>query len=441
MQGMPLERADRLFMHPTHREAFQTLVQLIVDLRQCQSYADYYGFQQDLLGKVLEIQTHRAACTRVARRLRTGRTLPVDAPELRSGEDVHDPESWDLEADACERVDRQFRSVADAMAWRLFSYDRSVIIAFSRNDPPGPMVGKDGLAAERAFIEQCWRDEHSFVLLHDLTSCLHIGDATLFKSVGKQYEAYLYEIKTNPLRQETRQLHRNRLAEEAIRSGGPLPGDPDARIVTIGIPYKTHLSILRDAFTSAADCGVAGRKVPGGRTLVAADLRRGHELWSQEEFLDRTYDAQVQASKRAGILDVGHHVHFKSDDIVGRSPTQPPWAIYPLPPVVCANLIFDLAFYMVTVSSESLLDALRGAGITAQWVLPPNQPELLPRQPILRAFKGQNGIEMLPSDMQRLLLELVDISTWVKTIDALLTGNHANGHPWPLYTNEGKVWA
>jgi hypothetical protein len=31
------------------------------------------------------------------------------------------------------------------------------------------------------------------------------------------------------------------LAEEAIRDGGPLPGDPDARLVTLDIPYKTHL--------------------------------------------------------------------------------------------------------------------------------------------------------------------------------------------------------
>ena len=41
--------------------------------------------------------------------------------------------------DVCERVDRQLRSVADALAWRVFNYDRRVIVAFSRNYPPGPM--------------------------------------------------------------------------------------------------------------------------------------------------------------------------------------------------------------------------------------------------------------------------------------------------------------
>jgi hypothetical protein len=42
----------------------------------------------------------------------------------------------------CERVDRQLRSIGDALAWQVFSYDRRVIIAFSRNQVPGPMAGR-----------------------------------------------------------------------------------------------------------------------------------------------------------------------------------------------------------------------------------------------------------------------------------------------------------
>jgi hypothetical protein len=168
LNDMPLERANRLFLHPIHQETFPRLVQFIIDLRRCRRYPDYYRFQQALLDKVLEIQEHRLACRRVARRLRAGKTVPTDAPELRSGEDMTNPESWDLEVDVCERVDRQFRSVADAMAWRVFSYDRWVIVAFSRNNPPGLMARKPGLAAERDFIEQWSNDENAFVLLHDL---------------------------------------------------------------------------------------------------------------------------------------------------------------------------------------------------------------------------------------------------------------------------------
>jgi hypothetical protein len=304
------------------------------------------------------------------------------------------------------------------------------------------MVGKAGLETERRFVTETWRDKRSFVLIHDLTTCLRIGDATEFTSVGRGFEAYLREIKTDPNRRKSTQARRQRLAEEAIRDGGSLPGDPDARFVPIGGAYKTHLSMLRDAFWIAAERGLADMKVPGGRVLIAADMRKGYELWSEEEFLERTGEAQRRVLRRANLLDVGNHVFYGSDDQVARSPIQPPWAIYPLPPVMCANLITDQAVYIVTVSSEPLLEALRAAGLGAEWVLPTGQETLQAGQVILRAYKGYRGIEMKPSDMQRLLLELEDLSVWVETVETLLSQDEISGnHPWPYYGNEWKIWA
>jgi hypothetical protein len=440
---MPLEWSGRLFLHPMHQEAIGTLISLITDLRQCREYADYYEFQQTLLAKVLEVQAHRRACRRVVHRLQAGRSTPVYAPELPSGADVYDVTSWELEIDVCERVDRQLRSIADALAWRVFHYDRRVIVALSRNDPPGPMAGKEGLEAERQFITDKWREDHSFVLLHDLTTCLRIGDATEFRSVGKNWEAYLHEIKTNPDRPDRRgrvQMQRQRLAEAAIRDGGPFPNDPDGRFVSIGIPYKTHLSMLRDAFGIAAERGLVDMKIPGGRALIAADMRKGYELWSEEEFLDRTGDAQARVLRRAGLQEVSNHLFYGSDDLTARSPIQPPWAIYPLPPVMCVNLITDMAVYIVTVSSEALLEALRAAGIGARWALPPGE-DLQAGQVILRAYKGSRGIEMKPSDMQRYALELEELPVWVETVKTMLSVDELSGHPWPCYGNEWKVWA
>jgi hypothetical protein len=340
-----------------------TLVRLITALRQCRSAEDFYDFQQDLLARVLEVQEHRAGCRRVAKLLRQGKAVPADAPELRSTDPATSPETWNLEADVCERVDRQLRSVADGLAWRVFSYDRRVIIALSRNQHPGPMVGKKGLAAERESVTKWWRDEGRFVLLHDLTSCLTIGDATSFNEIGNDYEAYLHEIKSDPNRTVSRQARRQRMAEEAIRSGGPLPGDLPGRLVPLDIPYKTHLDLLGTAFDLAHDRGVQGMKVPGGRALVATDIVRGYDLWSERELIDRRAAEHLQAVKRARILDVGHLVWARSDDLVARSPTMPPWSIYPLSPALCARLITDYAMYFVTMSSEPLLAALDDVGL------------------------------------------------------------------------------
>src|ERR1044072_4127799 len=110
---MPLERTNRIFLHPLHQGWVGVLPRLSGTLRQCRNPEEYFTFQQDLLARVLAIQGHRARCRRVAKLLRQGRKVPADAPELRSQESAASYETWELEADVCERVDRQLRSVAD----------------------------------------------------------------------------------------------------------------------------------------------------------------------------------------------------------------------------------------------------------------------------------------------------------------------------------------
>jgi hypothetical protein len=441
LNDMPHERADRLFKHPMTQDVYGWVKELIVDLRQCGSYKDYVDFQQNLLTKILAAQQHWDGTRRVVKRLRQGKSVPADAVDLASGEDPADPESWALEAAVCERSDRHLRSIGDALAWTVFNYDQRVVVALSRNQEPGPSVGKEGLAAERDFVARWSAEDGCFVLLHAVTSCLRIADATLFRSVGQHFEAELHEIKTNPTKKSAAQRYRQRMAEEAIRDGGPLPGDWPARFITLSVPYKTHLRMLQDAFQLAAHRGVQGMKVPGGRALIAAYLPRGYELWDEQEFLERTGDENARALKRAGILNRGENVWWGSDDEVARSAIHPPWAIYPLAPDLCASLIADMAVYVVTMSSEPLLQALADAGLEAEWVLPHGQPQLQPGQAILRARIGSKGIEMRPSELQRLLLELADLPIWVAGVKEVLEQQEFGTLPWPCFAAEHKVWA
>lgn len=127
--------------------------------------------------------------------------------------------------------------------------------------------------------------------------------------------------------------------------------------------------------------------------------------------------------------------------MTARSPIHPPWAIYPLHPVACANLITDMAIYVVAVASGPLVGALQSVGLHAEWVLPPSQDKLGESQVVLRAYNRSRGVEIKASDMQRFLLELVDIQTWAKSVQELLTLADLSGHPWPYYPDEGKDWA
>jgi len=279
------------------------------------------------------------------------------------------------------------------------------------------------------------------VLLHDLTTCLRICDGTRFKEVGSGFQAYLHEIKRDPDRHRSTQARRQRLAEEAIRDGGPLPNDPDGRLVALDIPYKTHLRMLRDAFDKAGTRGLLGMKVPGGRSLVAANLPKGYELWSEEEFIERTEKTHEVACKRAGILYSDHLIAYRSDDIVARYATMPPWAIYPLPPAVCAGLISDMAVFIVTLSKEALLGALQEVGLVAQWLLPPDLERIEHGQAIMRIHNGVRAGELRSSELNRFAFELVGLPTWVQGIKAVFSRPELEGRPWPYFGDEYKVWA
>lgn len=439
---MSVERANQLVTHPLHQQAFTGLVEMLVALRQCASPEDNYNVQQELLAKILEVEGRRLACRRVARRLWSGKTVPRDAPDLMHSGDVNDPESWEIERDVCERVARQLRSLGDALAWRMFDYNRGPILALSRNAPVSPIVNKEGLIAERSFIEEAWKEHGVFVLLHDLTSCLRIGDATEFRLSGdeRMWEVFLHEIKTDPSKQKSTQRRRMRLATEALNKGTDLPGDEQGRLVPLSIPYKTHLGMLRDALLLAGDRGVQGIKVPGGRMLLAANLFKGYTLWPEAEFFYRTAVEHEQALKRAGILDRGDCVTFRSDDHVGRQPLLAPWTIYPLPPDICAGLSADILHFSVTISSEPLREALAAAGLRSEWVLPPGQERLESGQPILRVMSGAIGVEMTSLEMARLLLELVDLDTWASGVKDLLRRQGVGYRPWPYFKDEGRVW-
>jgi hypothetical protein len=191
------------------------------------------------------------------------------APEPRSGLDPGDAETWRLEYQVCERLARQYRCIGDALAWRVFGFQRKHIVALLQNAPPGMMAGKEGLEAELARVEQAYREDGQFALLHDLTNCLRIGDVTVF---GNDGTFQTVEIKSDPGRRSPAQSRRIKAARDAVRNGGPLPGnDPMARLHDLDVPFRTHLDLLRTGTERAARDGIFTVKVPGARALVVTD--------------------------------------------------------------------------------------------------------------------------------------------------------------------------
>ncbi len=449
--------------HPRHEAAQKSLPELIMQLRQCANVQEGYDLQQELLDQVLAVETDRNALSQAVKRMRAGKPPQAGAPDPQSGLNTALLETWQLEHDVCERVARQYRCVGDALAWRVFGFQRKQIIALCQNASPGVMAGKKGLAAELDLVEQA-RGAGQFAILHDLTNCLRIGDVTVF---GNDDSFETIEVKSDSKRRSPAQRGRIKAAQDAVRSGGPLPGkDRRARLYDLDIPFKTHLDLLRTGTERAAKEGIFVAKLPGDRALFVTDVY-GYSTqgWTDDEWADTVDRKFTAALRRAGIgPDRTWNIHATSLDSVSRDPMRVPFAAYPLHPVACARLIGDLAAFFVETSGPALADSLRRAGIQAQWVRPPGGSELAPGEVLMEMVTKTSApvpdaiaerflhrrdlrmelsrtLQMRRSELDRYLIELLEQRTWIEGIRYMLADYQVEGRPWPHYRAEDKVWA
>ena len=451
-----------MLKHPRQEAAQKSLPELILQLRQCANVQEGYELQQELLGQVLAVETDRNAFSQVVKRMRVGNRPQTGAPEPQSGLDTALMETWQLEHDICERVARQYRCVGDALAWRVFGFQRKQIIALCQNASPGVMAGKKGLPAELVVVEQA-RAAGQFAILHDLTNCLRIGDVTVFGNDGS-FETI--EVKSDPRRRSPAQRRRIKAAEDAVRSGGPLPGkDRRARLQDLDVPFKTHLDVLRVGTERAATEGIFVAKLPGDRALFVTDIYGCNaQGWSEEEFADRLDRKFTAALRRAGIgPDRTWNIHATSLDSVSRDPLRVPFAAYPLHPVACARLIGDLAVFFVETNGPALADSLRRAGIQARWVRPPGGSELKPGEVLMEMTAKASAavpdaiaervlhrrdlrmelsrtLQMCRSELDRYLIEIIEQHTWIEGMRYMLANHLIDGRPWPHYRDEDNVW-
>jgi hypothetical protein len=228
-----------------------------------------------------------------------------------------------------------------------------------------------------------------------------------------------------------------------------MPGGKNQVLVRIDLPYMTHLNVLRDALDLARQRGLQSVKIPGGRALTAANLFAGPLAQDEASSAARFADAFASVRRRAGISDANDIV-LRSVDLVGRSAVTPPWAIYPLAPAMCASLIADVAIFYVAMNANSVLDALERQGLTARWVQPLDEMidrsrsllevDHLTRLPSGGAYVRRLGMNL--SEMNRLVLELVDLDTWAQHVAIVLQCTDlGETPPWPYFAKEREVWA
>ena len=96
--------------------------------------------------------------------------------------------------------------------------------------------------------------------------------------------------------------------------------------------------------------------------------------------------------------------------------------------------------FTVTLCSDSLVEELGKCGMDAQWLLPDGVEPTSPGQPVLELRSNGHRVSMNSAEINRLLLELVDLSTWARGMDRVLAKGTVGWQPWPVFTNEDQTW-
>lgn len=443
--GLEARVIDEVFDHPAQRQHFRSITEHISDLRSSSTTAQFVEFQRGLFRDAYRVDNRRAECVQNAKRIRAGKSALDDSTPPHRG-DPGDAAAWETEALIHERLFRQCRSVGDALAWRVFAYDRTVIAALASNSSPGPLVKRagplfddvGGLSHELRAIEEAWTERGRFALHHDLTNCLRIGDLTEVEAPGRYL---LGEVKANGRRQISAQRARMRGAVSAIETGSPLPGS--GRIVrALDEPYEVDLRALMDLVDLARTHGAKAAKLSDGRALVVtcpAGLFRatGGRLADSASRFEAT---RRGALRRARIDQDAHHLRGLSTDLAARAPLLPPWAIYPLRPDECAGLICDSVIFEVVVSADVLVHLLEREGLTIETLLRPGHGELDPTRPVLRVHDRDRQLNVFPNALSSLLFELLRPDTWARGIAELIRTNVTGNDVMHRYADDHIAW-
>jgi hypothetical protein len=423
----PPEAIDVVLAHPRQLRAYSAIRALIRQLRTLRTDAEYHEFQRVLFGHLFKAEESRGETVRNVKRLRAGRSVPSPP----SGD-------WELELTVADRIVRQLRSVGDALAWRAFNFDRRFILALSRNQAAGPMVGKAGLERELGEVMAVWEHEKCFALLHGLTNALRIADLTKFTKDGP----LLVEVKHSGRRIPRNQLQRMQRVVEVINSGAPLPGsEGDVDLFVSRQPFKTHLRRLREALALADRQGTASVRL-GDRWAVSCVSAMSPALSRSDEgmFADSLRRREAMLAK-ARLQDAGlHRLRGVSVDIAARDAATAPFAIYPFDPDTCARLTCDLVSFEHLISFDRIAGAFEGEGFETDCRLPERSEETDPRDTVLIARRRDRTVAIHGSGISQVLFEMVDPRRFAAAVREITDRSTWVGPAIFTFTNERAVW-
>ncbi|MEU4150474.1 hypothetical protein [Streptomyces sp. NPDC026659] len=456
LHGMQPSEIDQVMLHPEHLRNLAVVTDLLEGLDSSSTADDLYDVQAELFRFSYRAQMAAFSIGRALGRLKS-RKQPDWSPvtdgaptafalpswHLRCDPACSDPDEWVLERRVAERVIRQLRSVGDSLAWRVYGYDRRVLIALSRNDPPGPFVNKAGLGYELGRITDIKRKSGNFALFHDLTSVIRVLDVTEVDAAGRRH---LQEVKSGNTRsaqtKAAKQIKRAERLLAAVEGGQPLPDEEAATLWRATAQHRTDARALVPLLDHAERQGFASARIRDRiigivhLLTVARNAQSPQALWNV--FAARR---DLLLDRHIGLQDGLHRLTASSPDSAARDPAVAPWGIYPWPANHRAALICDYLALQVFMSADQVAERFQRRGCSTQMLLPVPGGVFDGTTGVISVRGEHSSMTVHGNAVYQLLMEFIDTSRFVDASLEVLRLPRSNiNRTLLVYSNERASW-
>jgi hypothetical protein len=278
-------------------------------------------------------------------------------------------------------ISKAIKEIADGVAWRTLQHSRFKVRLLSQGMYSGHTWGKIGQSSEIE-VAQRVASQGSFVLVHDITNCLRVGDLSLIKP-GAEVDIYLAEIKANKIITPKSILKKTpsntskqekRLIQAQVALSKKVFPAAHGEVPVIPIKFNTdnHMNSVGAVLKKAEEKGAYGKMVSPYLHIEAIDLPKLFKMANYKdviESLSRPKDKQSFS-------------HSSYDRLVRNSVGEvernsPPYTIYPLPVPIISKLIKGEMLLTATLYIDRLADAFKSMG----WELSVNQEVLENMEP------------------------------------------------------------
>ena len=420
------------------RKAFEDITLLLELVRRCWTPEDYYAVQQQLEEYIDCIDE-----------------AAEDAKQQKA----------EQERKFYHRLGHQYRTVGDAIAWQVYSFQALPIYVLGRNQFPGyrTRFKQKGLEEEKARIKTLWETYGAFALHHDCTNCLRVGDLSVFYP-DRLTLPELEEVKVEGRKTDSRQKRRMRIASELATNHYSIQ-DNDYDLLhwthtssPITEVEQTNLGLLWQALQKAKEKGIG----------FAANTYLAITVMDSRRFDTRPPEQVLQEWKEttSKMLSPDIWTSYCSDVLIKDSwerMAHPnigvPYTVYPLPSPYVAAMVTGTILIHYRLNTDAITDAFRDAGFEAEcllgeWRRLGQYPPRKVKPPYFRVQRGGISLPLENLPIHQILFEGLQLKDFVESIVSCFDEEIWNRiptsespsqrrslHMLATYTNMEGIWA